>query len=214
MGSESRERMTAVLKFGAVLIIIFTALALITVPAGAQFSKFQGMMAQWHKARICMSCHINTLPESQLNRFLDCTPCHSKGAKLSSPEYVRKLHGVNVCIKCHVGSEYSSKNLGIRVHGPHKNVNCSICHDGAVVTLPEGRLCTDCHKGGVHGVHGEILDEICVSCHSENIKDYIPEIKEVGGVKIAKTTPQPKVERAFPSISELIISLIKLIFGA
>jgi|GEM_PF-1856049 hypothetical protein len=212
MGSESNERPTSGLKFGVVLIVLSIALILITVPTSAQFSKFQGMMAQWHKARICMPCHINTLPESQLNRFLDCSPCHSKGVEISNPEFVKKLHGVNICIKCHVGNEYSRKNVGAKVHVPHKKVECSSCH-GEAVALPEARLCTDCHKGGVHGVHGKVLDEICVSCHSENIKDYIPEIKEVEGVKVIKT-PQPKVEKVFPSISELIISLIKLIFGA
>jgi hypothetical protein len=212
MELKGRKGTTVGLKSGVVLITLFIALIVIILPAGAQFSKFQGMMAQWHKARMCMPCHINTLPESQLNRFLDCSPCHAKGVDISNPEYVKKLHGVNVCIKCHVGNEYSDKNLGARVHVPHKKVECSSCH-GQEIALPDARLCTDCHKGGVHGVHGEVLDQICVSCHSENIKDYIPEIKEAEGIKITKT-PQPKVERVFPSISELIISLIKLIFGA
>ena len=194
-----------------VVVAVLIAFTLI-MPASAQFSKFQGMMAKWHKARICMPCHINTLPESQLNKFLDCTPCHSRGKEISNPEFVRKLHGVNVCIKCHVGSEYSRKNLGVKVHVPHKGVRCQNCH-GEAVALPEARLCTDCHKGGVHGVHGRVLNEICTSCHSENIKDYIPQIKEIEGVKVTKT-PLPRVERVFPSISELIISLIRLIFGA
>ena len=215
MELKGHKGTTVGFKSRVLLIVLFIALVVTALPAGAQFSKFQGMMAQWHKARMCMPCHINTLPESQLNRFLDCSPCHAKGVDISNPEYVKKLHGVNICIKCHVGNEYSSKNLGVRVHVPHKNVECSSCH-GEAIALPEANLCTDCHKGGVHGVHGEVLDQICVSCHSENIKDYIPEIEKVRkteGVKVTET-PQPKVEKPFPSIGELIISLIKLIFGA
>jgi len=201
----------------AITMITFMIAISMIIPTTAQnplYDKYKGILSEWHKARICMPCHINTLPESQLNKFLTCSPCHGKGVDISNPEFVENLHGVDVCIKCHVGSEYSRKNLGVRVHVPHVKLDCVICH-GKPVTLPDARLCTDCHKGGVHGVHGRVLDDICISCHSENIKDYIPEIKEIGGVKLkvgVNESAQSKVKGVF-SIGELIISLIKLIFG-
>ncbi|WP_048086415.1 hypothetical protein [Ferroglobus placidus] len=169
-------------------------------------------MPDWHKAKICMPCHINTLTGKDLEKFLTCTPCHNTKLNLRDQRQIEELHGVDVCIKCHVGSEYDKRNLGIHVHDPHYKLSCSTCH-GDVASKPETNLCTECHGSNPHAVHSRVLDEICTACHGEKIKDYIPptEEKKVSAEKIEKV--EVKEERGIiQSISDLILNLLSFIF--
>ena len=199
-------------------IPILLILILITVPSSAGdvnplYQKYSGILSEWHKARICMPCHINTLSGKDLEKFLSCTPCHNKNLNLKKPEAIEKLHDANVCIKCHVGSEYNKRNLGLKVHIPHKNKDCKTCHgeDGAI-SKPDKTLCTECHGSNPHAVHSKNLDKICFDCHSEYIKSFLPEIKKEKLVKAIPTpTPAPK-EVSFRSLSDLILWIVNLLF--
>ena len=197
------------LALSIVILAIF-----VIYPASALYEKYNGLMVSWHKAKICMPCHINTLPEKQLNKFLYCTPCHSGKVNLKDPKSIEKIHTVDVCIKCHVGSKYSSRNLGLKVHVPHYKLKCSDCHGQKNISIPEAKVCSDCHGGNPHAVHGRILDQICTFCHSNRIYDFIKERpKEVE--KIIKTTPTPTPapkEVSFRSLSDLILWIVNLLF--
>ena len=194
------------------IILILLIFAISVTSAQDDFSKFKGLMSDWHKAKICMPCHINTLSSRELNRFLNCPTCHSY--KVSDPKVVEKLHTVDVCVKCHAGSKISIENLKTDdYHRIHKKVECSNCHGSTTVVKPPSKECFDCHEGGFHGVHGRILDEICVSCHSERIYSYTGEVPSE-----VKKTPEPvkpvkkEVEVSF-SLADLIMKLISKIFG-
>ncbi len=181
------------------------------------YDKYKGILSEWHKARICMPCHINTLSGRDLDRFLSCTPCHNENLNIKSPKAIEKVHGVNVCIKCHVGSQYSAKNLGLNVHTPHKAKACSTCHGGdGAISKPDKSLCTDCHGSNPHAVHSQILDRICFDCHSETMKDYLPEIKKeelTKALPAATPTPAPQEKTvSFKSLSDLILWIINLLF--
>jgi len=199
----------------SLFILLIIASFFLIYPASALYEKYNGLMVGWHKAKICMPCHVNTLNEGKLRRFLQCTPCHSKNLK--DPEVIKKLHGVNVCIKCHVGSEFSASNLGLKVHVPHKQVDCSTCHGKEEPSKPDARVCSDCHDTDPHEVHGEKLGEMCIFCHSSRIYDYIKEKPESipKEVKITPTPAEtPKKERKFPtSISDIIMGILNFIFN-
>ena len=194
------------------LIIISITAFVLTTPSYALYEKYRGIMSDWHKAKICMPCHINTLPEKDAERFLRCTPCHNPQLNLRDQKQLEEIHDVDICIKCHVGSEYNKKNLGIRVHDPHYKLSCEKCH-GDVGSKPDVNLCTDCHGSNPHEVHGRVLDEICVACHGEKIKDYLPptEEKKVAAEKKAEEV-KAEEKSIIQSISDLILNLLSFIF--
>jgi len=180
------------------------------------YDKYKGLLASWHEAQICMPCHINTLPSKEVDRFVSCTPCHNKNLNLNDQEQLMKIHGVNVCIKCHVGSVYNSENLGLKVHVPHSHLPCSTCHGGdGAIAKPDSDKCTECHGSNPHSVHSRILDTICFDCHSEYMKDYLPEVGgkvlEAAGLQPTPTPPPEKQEVSFKSLSDLILWIVNLI---
>lgn len=204
----------------AVLIVII----LITTPSSASdaenplYEKYKGILSQWHKARICMPCHINTLSGEELDKFTRCSPCHNQNINLKNQEQILEIHGNDVCIKCHVGSQYDTKTIGLKIHTPHKNLNCSKCHGGdSRISKPDRNMCIDCHGSNPHSVHSKILDEICFDCHSENMKDYLPEInKETltsqGIVELPKQENQKETKIEIKSLSDLIIWILNMLF--
>ncbi len=192
----------------ASLTIVFVMLA---TPSSALYEKYQGLMAGWHKAKICMPCHINTLSGEELERFLRCTPCHNTKLNLKDQKQLEKIHGVNLCIKCHVGSTFDKNNLGLHVHDPHYKLSCSTCH-GDVASKPDQRLCTECHGSNPHAVHGRILDKICTFCHSENIKGYLPPEEKKAPQKVETKEKEVEKKPIIQSISDLILGLLSFIF--
>ena len=204
-----------VVGFAFLLIIALVSLSSGENTDNPLYEKYRGILSEWHKARVCMPCHINTLSGKELERFLSCTPCHNPDLNLNKPEQLAKIHDVDVCIKCHVGSQYNSKNLGLNVHTPHKGKDCSLCHGGdGTISKPDKNLCTDCHGSNPHAVHSEKLDKICFDCHSDYMKDYLPEIKKEKLVKAIPTptpTPAPK-ELSFKSLSDFILWIVNLLF--
>ncbi len=197
-----------------VIILLFLFLIIPVTSAQNEFSKFKGIMSDWHKAKICIPCHINTLPPKELNRFLNCPACHSK--KISDPQVVEELHTVDVCVKCHAGSSLTINSLKTDdYHRIHKDVNCRNCHGESTVIRPPSKVCFDCHEGKFHGVHGRILDEICVSCHSDRIYSYTGEVPPEITKKPTPVPPGQGVETKETSLSlaDLIFRLISKIFG-
>ncbi|WP_456370790.1 hypothetical protein [Geoglobus sp.] len=206
------------LIFSFVLAVTTTLLASAVV-AEQNYGKYQGLMAPWHDAKICMPCHVNTLTGKELDRFLSCTPCHNKNLNLNDQNQLLSLHGVNFCIKCHVGSVYNSSNLGMKVHVPHYRLTCDRCHgDDGAISKPDTNSCIECHGSNPHSVHGRVLDDVCFYCHSEYMKEYLPnytetELKSVG----ISTTPAPQEtpaveERQIRSIADLILWIVNLLF--
>jgi len=159
---------------------------------------------------ICFPCHNLLLSENeQISKLSHCR-CHSEdiwsGTHIDM-EKLSKLHGLNPCIKCHIGTGYSSKNLdAIAVHIPHTNINCSACHGEGVVVKPESVSCYYCHKGGVHDVHGNILNDICVACHGKVIYKFA-ELKKEVGVKVAPQKEKPKPFSIYDTIKTFFTSL-------
>jgi hypothetical protein len=155
---------------------------------------------------ICFPCHNLLLSKNeQYTKFTHCR-CHSvdiwRGNKIEMGK-LSELHDIDPCIRCHSGL-YTGK---IAVHVPHQEVSCSACHGEDVVVKPDTSNCFNCHKGGIHEIHGDILTDICVACHGEVINKFA-ELKEEVGVVI----PEEKPEKAF-SLYDFIRSILSFIFG-
>ncbi|WP_457590810.1 hypothetical protein [Geoglobus sp.] len=214
------------MRFRVPSVLLFLAVVILTIPlvAGSAdlnsplYEKYRGLMAPWHEAKICMPCHVNTLSGQELDRFLSCTPCHNKDLNIGNPNEILKLHDVDFCIKCHVGSTYSSENLGMKVHVPHYKLSCDTCHgDDGTISKPDTASCTRCHGSNPHSVHSSILDQICYDCHSKYIDDYLPEMskKELASIGIQVTpTPEKTPEKlvSFRSLSDFILWIVNLLF--
>lgn len=210
----------------AALLLVATLMLMITLTTDTKaseinnplYKQYEGLLAPWHKAKICMPCHINTLSGEELNRFPKCSPCHNGKLNLRDQNQLLRIHGTEVCIKCHVGSIYNSKNLGLKVHVPHKKLTCDKCHgDDRAISKPDKNRCTDCHGSNPHSVHSRVLDSICFDCHSEYMKDYLPEInkKELvnAGVEVTPTPEKPQeAQVSFRSLSDFILWIVNLLF--
>jgi len=154
---------------------------------------------------ICFPCHDLLLNKSEQTKLAHCK-CHNVEIWRDDHvdmEKLSKLHGISPCIKCHIGSGY---NGSLIVHIPHKNVDCKFCHSELAVK-PESSNCYYCHKGGIHEVHGNILNEICVSCHGKPIYKFTELRREVG-------LNVTKVEKPKPfSLYDLIRSILSTLLG-
>lgn len=160
---------------------------------------------------ICYPCHDLLLTEEEkISKFAHCG-CHSRdiwnGNKVVM-EKVSKLHGLNTCLKCHCGLHYDEESLDIAaVHAPHKNVSCSACHGVSTIVKPKTMNCYDCHRGGIHEIHYDVLKEICVACHGEVIHKFT-KLKEEAGVEEVKERPKFVI-----SLYDIIQRIISFIFG-
>ncbi len=187
-------------------------LAILTSSVGCAAAVLKGSQHPPGYGEICFPCHDLLLSkQEQISKLSHCR-CHSvdiwSGTHINM-EKLSKLHGLNPCIKCHIGAGYSSNNLdAIAVHIPHTNINCSACHGEGVVTKPESANCYYCHKGGIHEIHGEILNDICVACHGKVIYKFAELKKEVG----VKATPQKEKSKPF-SIYDVIKALFSSLTG-
>jgi len=158
---------------------------------------------------LCFPCHDLLLSKSEKIRMLSGCRCHSldiwRGTKIDMDK-LDKLHGNNICIKCHVGPNYNESNLDIRgVHIPHKSLKCSVCHGVGMVINPNTKDCHKCHQGGIHEIHGDILMQICTFCHGKVVYKFMKENVTVPKVRAKKVE---RVERGFS-----ILDLIKEIVG-
>lgn len=164
---------------------------------------------------ICFPCHDMIIPPSEKIRMFSGCRCHSvdiwRGKKIDMNK-LDKLHGDNICIKCHVGPNYNESNLGLEgIHIPHKNLKCSVCHGENMVTSPDTKDCHYCHKGGIHEIHGDILMDICVFCHGKVIYKFMkPASKEIG--LNATSNVEVKKAKSF-SLFDIVRSIFSFLGG-
>ncbi len=164
---------------------------------------------------ICFPCHDLLIPKNEKIKKLSGCRCHSldiwRGKKIDMDK-LDKLHGNNICIKCHIGPEYNESNIGIReIHIPHRNLNCSVCHGAGLVSNPGTKDCHYCHKGGIHEIHGDILMDICEFCHGKVIYKFIkPASKEIG-LNVTKVE-EVKKTKTF-SLFDIIRSILGFLGG-
>lgn len=150
------------------------------------------VQAQTHPegvGEICFPCHEKILTEEEKNSKLAKCRCHSLDVTkfMEDKAQKQKLKDVHEdsCVRCHLGSNYSSQEVGQAIHGVH-NIECSICHGERVNTTPQVSGCFDCHKGSIHDVHRDDLNETCVLCHGEIIQKF-PGLREEVGIAPVET---------------------------
>ncbi len=164
---------------------------------------------------ICFPCHDLIIPKGERTKMFFGCRCHSvdiwRGTKIDMDKLDR-LHGNNICIKCHVGPNYNESNLGLEgVHIPHKNLKCSVCHGENMVIDPGTKDCHYCHRGDIHEIHGDILMKICAFCHGKVIYKFMKSAsKEIGLNK----TVQAEVKKTKPfSLFDILRSILGFLGG-
>jgi hypothetical protein len=173
--------------------------------------------AQEHVAgygEICFPCHNTLLSEDEKVAKLAHCRCHSvdiwRGDRVDMSK-LSKLHGDAPCIKCHAGPSYSTESMDVlNIHTPHSNVQCAACHGEGSIVIPETESCLECHKGGVHEIHQDVLIDVCVACHGKVIHKFAELRAEVGITE--EVTPVEEKKTVF-SLYDLIKSIIAFFTG-
>ena len=164
---------------------------------------------------ICFPCHDLLIPPKEKVKKLGNCRCHSvdiwSGRHIDMSK-LDKLHGNNICIKCHIGPNYNESNIGVaEVHIPHRGLKCSVCHGEGMIVNPGTKDCHYCHQGGIHEIHGDILMKICVFCHGKVINKFMPSATKAIGLKNV-TTAKAKKEKPF-SLFDILKNLFSFIEG-
>jgi len=180
-------------------------------------SALQVVSAQEHVSgygEICYPCHNTILSLQEKNTKLAHCRCHSvdiwRGSKIDMRK-LSELHGDSPCIRCHASPQYTSESYTLGVHEPHSGIECSSCHGEGAVAVPETESCMECHQGGVHEIHENVLIDVCVGCHGKVINKFAELREEVGVVKT--TTPIERVEEKSFSIFDIIKNFLSFFFG-
>ncbi len=202
-----RCRIRGLISSSVVFLFLFyfislTLFPLTLFPAQAQ-SHPEGV------GEICFPCHEAVLTEEEKNSKLAKCRCHSLDVTkfMESNAQKQKLKEVHSdsCVICHLGSNYSSADIGQVTHGVH-SIECSTCHGESINRTPQVDSCFDCHKGSVHDIHRDGLNETCVLCHGEIIQKF-PGLREEVGIAPTKT---PEEEEGFVFS---LLSFIRYIFS-
>ncbi|MFP4559368.1 MAG: hypothetical protein ACLFO6_07725 [Archaeoglobaceae archaeon] len=198
----------SIYRYGPLLTFLLFLISLSFIPVSAQ-EHVEGY------GQICYPCHDILLTKDERVEKLAHCRCHSvdiwrSGGDKIDMEKLSELHGDSPCIKCHVGSTAGTEMNFSNVHDAHKNVKCEGCHGSGTMTIPESDECLDCHQGGVHTAHEDVLIDVCEGCHGEVINKYAELRSEVG----ITPTPTPKdTDRSVFSLFDLIQRIISFFTG-
>jgi len=183
-------------------------------------------MGNWHHSEMCDDCHKMLIPQEELARIQGYCKCHNNNVLTSNGvnlEQLGKLHGMQTCISCHVGSSGSSGDemAKMNIHSAHAGADCEKCHgDKASIHTPDGKECNFCHKGGVHLVHGQRTEDMCVTCHGPAGEGYkeddttleaimTPRDNNIEGITVINNTASPE----YPTIMGLLREFVAFIVG-
>lgn len=198
----------SIYKYGILFTFFLLLVSLSSLSASAQ-EHVEGY------GQICYPCHdVLLTKQERIDKLAHCR-CHSvdiwrSGGNQIDLESLSELHGDDPCIKCHVGPGAGDEMNFTNIHGAHKNVKCEGCHGSGTMNIPEAEDCLDCHQGGVHTVHEDVLIDVCEGCHGEVINKYA-ELRAEVGVTPTKT-PVTAEEGGF-SLFELIQRIISFFTG-
>lgn len=196
-------------KYG-ILFTFFLLLwiSLSSLPASAQ-EHVEGY------GQICYPCHeVLLTKQERINKLAHCR-CHSvdiwrSGGNKVDLEKLSELHGDDPCIKCHVSPNAGTEMNFSNIHAAHQKVKCEGCHGSGTINIPEADDCLDCHQGGVHTIHEEVLIDVCEGCHGKVINKYAELRSQVG---ITPTPTPVGAEQGSFSLFDLIQRIISFFTG-
>ncbi len=199
----------SIYKYGILFTFFLFLISLSTLSTSAQ-EHVEGY------GQICYPCHETLLTKDERVKKLAHCRCHSvdiwrSGGNKVDLKKLSELHGDDPCIKCHVSPNAGTEMNFSNIHGPSFHDNCAACHGGnGTMNIPEAEDCLDCHQGGVHTVHEDVLIEVCEGCHGEVINKYAELRAKVG---ITPTETPVRAEEGGFSLFELIQRIISFFTG-
>lgn len=209
--------------FGLIRIILILLLSVYIVGVSSGDEVIPGMskgtfMGNWHPSGMCDQCHATLIPREQVPGILGSCKCHraeyTHGGKIDIGK-IDEVHGIKTCTRCHIGSVAGKSPITYdTIHNVHAQVECTSCHgDKASIMTPEDKKCDLCHIEGVHFVHGQKTEDLCIKCHGTASKKYLEEDVSVEDIFVInnETTIIPK--RSYPTILNLLKNLIDTLFG-
>jgi hypothetical protein len=163
---------------GCSLSILCIILLLFPLIASAEYQRpdiKNGLAGKWHKGRMCVTCHDMLLGLEGSSKIV-CHDCHSRIKNGVISGEIAALHENKVCVRCHVGTKKTVYNVTAQdFHRVMPEVACTECHvvrRGGYLR-PNKTLCSDCHPGGPHVVHGDRLSDMCRRCHGEFGEQFV-----------------------------------------
>lgn len=179
-------------------------------------------MGSWHPSAMCDQCHATLIPKDQVPAILGSCKCHrdefTSGGKIDVV-FIEEVHGIKTCTRCHIGSWDEEETLTYdTIHTVHAQIHCNLCHgDLENIDTPESKNCDFCHKGGVHFVHSNKTEDLCLTCHGTAGKKYLEEDVSVEDIFLMSNNTTASVAQdyrpKYPTILNILKSLIDLIFG-
>ena len=113
-----------------------------------------------HQHVSCNSCHTSTSLKKKLPQT--CIACHRQDDTHSGRNGEK-------CQSCHTTKSWKTKfnhnKTDFPLHGQHKELACTTCHQGNVYKNKLPTQCFDCHKQD--DVHQKSQGKVCANCHNE-----------------------------------------------
>lgn len=133
-----------------------------------------------------------------------CDGCHEARESLPSPDEENapcfSCHlaeqETGLCLSCHGNPAFSKEGViilteGQKDLGPHENVGCLSCHDGAASTPHLNqhlRSCLDCHTPHLNNAGGEPhFGVACQACHFEGVRPVALKHNDMVGADLERT---------------------------
>ncbi|MDY6932387.1 MAG: hypothetical protein SVJ22_10795, partial [Halobacteriota archaeon] len=183
-------------------------------------------LGNWHHSEMCDHCHYLIISKEEIAGLYGYCRCHNNNILTGSGvnmEQLGKVHGMDTCIACHVGSSggQADEIAKMNIHSAHSGADCEKCHgDKSRIFTPEEKECSFCHKGGVHLAHGQRTEDMCATCHGPAGEVYkedaesmevimTPNVNSIEEITVINNTASAE----YPTILGLLREFVEFIIG-
>lgn len=223
---DSRSKRTAKILITIAIVQLMCIMVVAADTGGSESVNMGNFLGNWHHSEMCDHCHHLIIPKEEIAGLYGYCKCHNNNILTGSGvnmEQLGKVHGMQTCISCHVGSTGGSGDeiADMNIHLAHSGADCEKCHgDKSSIHTPEGKECNFCHKGGVHLAHGRRTEDMCVTCHGPAGEVYKEDEASLEALMTPKgnsiediTVINNTASNEYPTIMGLLMEFVAFIIG-